>query len=31
MTENYRSGFNWNLFMSNPEIQEVIKKLFKEK
>jgi hypothetical protein len=31
MTENYRSGFIWNLFMSNPEIQEVIKKLFKEK
>jgi hypothetical protein len=31
MTENYRNGFIWNLFMSNPEIKQVVKKMFKEK
>ena len=31
MTENYRSGFIWNLFMSNPEIKNVVKKMFNEK
>ena len=31
MIENYRSGFIWNLFMKNPEIEEVVNKLVKEK
>lgn len=31
MTENYRSGFIWNLFMNNPEIKEVVKKIAEEK
>jgi hypothetical protein len=31
MTENYRSGFIWNLFMSNPEIKGEVGKMFKEK
>ncbi|TLX72310.1 hypothetical protein E9993_18535 [Labilibacter sediminis] len=29
MIENYRSGKIWELFMSNPEIQEMTKKVFK--
>jgi hypothetical protein len=31
MTENYRSGFIWNLFMKNPEIEDVVEKSFNEK
>lgn len=31
MIENYRSGFTWNLFMSNPEIKEEVGKMFEEK
>ena len=27
MVENYRSGFVWDLFMSNPDVQNAIKKL----
>ncbi|MBF9253702.1 hypothetical protein I2I11_10395 [Pontibacter sp. 172403-2] len=31
MIENYRSGLIWKLFMSNPEIQQAIRKINKEK
>jgi hypothetical protein len=31
MTENYRSGFIWDLFMKNPGIKKVLNKLVKEK
>jgi hypothetical protein len=27
MVENYRSGLPWKLFMSNPEIQDLLRKL----
>jgi hypothetical protein len=27
MVENYRTGLPWELFMSNPEIQEMLRKL----
>lgn len=27
MVENYRSGFIWNLFMSNKDVQNAIRKL----
>ncbi len=31
MIENYRTGLIWKLFMSNPEIREMVKKIEKEK
>jgi|GEM_PF-6831708 len=31
MTENYRSGFVWNLCMSNPEIKAEVKNMFNQK
>lgn len=31
MIENYRTGLIWKLFMSNPEIQEMVKKIEGEK